>query len=109
MTASWAVHGTEGHSDSRPGNNQCATLRRVAISDLNGPPAAGLPWPYIPGSPVAGRFGGGGVFTEKGSKAEDISCPRGSGCGRTAGRRISVAACDTGVLIRRFRLLQPAR
>lgn len=110
MTAGWAAHGMAGQSDSRRGNNQWATLRRVAISDLNGPRAAGLPWLYISGSPVVDRVGGGGgVFTETGSKAEDIACPRGFGCGRTAGRPISVAACDTGVLIRRFRLLQPAR
>ncbi|WP_157366780.1 hypothetical protein [Williamsia muralis] len=44
MTAGWAAHGMAGQSDSRRGNNQWATLRRVAISDLNGPPAAGLPW-----------------------------------------------------------------
>ena len=110
MTAGWAARGMEGHSDSRRGNNQWATLRRVAISDLNGPPVAGLPWLYISGSSVVDRVGdGGGVFTETGSKAEDIACPRSSGCVRTAGRRISVAACDTGLLIRRFRLLQPAR
>ncbi|WP_133248656.1 hypothetical protein [Williamsia muralis] len=110
MTADWAAHGMAGHSDIRRGNSQWATLRRVAISDFNGPPAALPPRLSISGSPVFDRVGGGGgVFTETGSKAEDIACPRGFGCGRTAGRPISVAACDTGVLIRRFRLLQPAR
>ena len=47
MTADWAAHGMAGHSDIRRGNNQWATLRRVAISDLNGPPVAGLPWLHI--------------------------------------------------------------